>query len=149
MLGLGYFPCSPCHDEVGQCLREQNAVLDGGLVDMDSICEMASIADEAEFVETLMVTLVELVGTVHNLWVDRSKTWSPRQSRTGLVTVLLVWQQVLAELKAAILREEADGTVFDARVKKLLFAGASFSEIDAALALLYGRRIAGKKAHFG
>ena len=149
MLGLGYFPCSPCHDEVGQCLREQNAVLDGGLVDMDSICEMASIADEGEFVETLMVTLVELLGTVHNLWVDRSKSWSPRQSRTGLVTVLLVWQQVLAELKAAMLREEEDGTVFDARVKKLLFAGASFSEVDAALALLYGRRIEKKQEQFG
>jgi hypothetical protein len=136
MLGLGYFPCSLDHDEIGQCVREQNVVLDGGLVDVDSMTKFSSIADDATFAETMMATLFELIDTIHTIWVTRHRPTSFRQLRTGTTTFLIVWQFVAAEFRAAMEREERAGVTFDRRVKEALAGSVSFADIDRRLTLL-------------
>jgi hypothetical protein len=48
---------------VGHCLEMKNAVIDGGLVDMGSICRVEDVTDPRQFSETLLAALADLAKT--------------------------------------------------------------------------------------
>jgi len=63
LLVLGFLPGSVESIGVGHCLEMKNAVIDGGLVDMGSICRVEDVTDPRQFSETLLAALADLAKT--------------------------------------------------------------------------------------
>lgn len=67
MLALGYFPSALESHGIGHSIEAQNAVIDGGFVDLGSMKRMADVPGEREFYETLMTACIDLTKTVRDL----------------------------------------------------------------------------------
>jgi hypothetical protein len=63
MLVLGFLPGSIESIGVGHCLEMKNAVIDGGLVDLGSVCRIDGLAGAQAFTETLLAALADLAKT--------------------------------------------------------------------------------------
>ncbi len=66
MLALGFLPGRTEHIGIGHCLEMQNAVIDGGFVDLGSIVAMADVKSDSAFMEMLMATFADLAKTVRH-----------------------------------------------------------------------------------
>ncbi|MFZ6745822.1 hypothetical protein ACO0LC_21565 [Undibacterium sp. JH2W] len=66
MLVLGFLPGRTEHIGIGHCLEMQNAVIDGGFVDLGSIIPMAEVRSDAAFMEMLMAAFADLSKTVRH-----------------------------------------------------------------------------------
>ncbi|MBC3907365.1 hypothetical protein H8L47_07300 [Undibacterium sp. NL8W] len=66
MLALGFLPGRTEHIGIGHCLEMQNAVIDGGFVDLGSIIPMAEVKTDAAFMEMLMAAFADLSKTVRH-----------------------------------------------------------------------------------
>lgn len=66
MLALGFLPGRTEHIGIGHCLEMQNAVIDGGFVDLGSIIPMAEVRSDAAFMEMLMAAFADLSKTVRH-----------------------------------------------------------------------------------
>jgi hypothetical protein len=67
MLALGYLPVTISHKYIGQTVRLQNCVLDGGLVDADATQPMSAITDAAQFEDSFWLMIHELTRTTRRL----------------------------------------------------------------------------------
>lgn len=64
IMKLGWLPCDSSTDAVGNCLRPQNAVLDGGFVDVDSLMPLSEFRDDRHVGQAFLLSLCELSLTV-------------------------------------------------------------------------------------
>jgi len=64
ILALGFFPCSYVQADTGQMIQDQNAVVDGGFVDTDSLHAMAEGAEPGEFRRHLAFSTRVLAHTI-------------------------------------------------------------------------------------
>lgn len=128
MLGLGYLPCNLAHIGTGQCVDPNNAVLDGGFVDLDSLQPIAPL-DAASFHETLVYSLASLAGIVQHLLVGTTKL----AFHAGMDPLSsLPMHAVCAKLGRLIEQEQASGVVFDPR---LLAVFSPADPLDSLIAL--------------
>lgn len=66
MLALGFLPGRTEHIGIGHCLEMQNAVIDGGFVDLGSIVAMTEVKSDSAFMEMLMAAFADLAKTVRH-----------------------------------------------------------------------------------
>lgn len=64
MLATGFLPGSIDSIGVGHCLEAQNAVIDGGFVDLGSMVPMTEVIDDNRFHECLMAACCDLAKTI-------------------------------------------------------------------------------------
>jgi hypothetical protein len=140
MLALGYFPNSPVNNYlIGQCLQWQNAVLDGGFVDVDSLQPMRDVHDPRSFHETFLAMLVDLCATIRAFLVGPLPTPNNEYNDPTLVSAFLVIR-VWDDLKRRLLEERSQGGFEDPRLDALVGSGPLFQELDAGLSALYPPR---------
>jgi hypothetical protein len=66
MLALGYLPGRTEHIGIGHCLEMQNAVIDGGFVDVGSVVAMSEVRGERAFQEMLLAAFADLARTIRH-----------------------------------------------------------------------------------
>jgi hypothetical protein len=71
LLALGYLPASLGSRGSGDCCNPDNAVLDGGFTDLDSLVSIAELRSDTEFAATLHYSVASLCTTVRTLLVRR------------------------------------------------------------------------------
>lgn len=66
ILALGFLPGRTEHIGIGHCLEMQNAVIDGGFVDLGSIVPMTDVKSDSAFMEMLMAAFADLGKTIRH-----------------------------------------------------------------------------------
>lgn len=113
MLGLGYLPCNLAHIGIGQCVDPNNAIMDGGFADLDSLQRIADIPDNAQFYETLAYSLASLASVIQGLLVGSTKL----QFHSGVEPLSSLPIHVACVKAGQMIEgERANGTEFDPRV---------------------------------
>ncbi len=126
-LALGYFPCILTHHSVGQAIRPHNAVIDGGLVDLDSFQKMSEVKDEREFIDTFWTGILLFSETLIEFLLGnfpvKSEQWGYSSPIPAFVESALV-----DELRRGLKEEVKRGAKLDPRLEKVLFSEASLTE---------------------
>ncbi len=130
ILALGYLPVDISNYNIGNCLQWQNAVMDGGVVDVDSIHPLHPETSDQEVSESLMAMILWLSDTVHALLV------AGRTMTTMQPTLLLVAAQIHRQIAAEISRR-ADEPRLDARVRRFFGAQSWLEGLDASLHAMF------------
>ncbi|WP_210163285.1 hypothetical protein [Niveispirillum irakense] len=133
LLVLGFLPGSVESIGVGHCLEMKNAVIDGGLVDMGSICRVETVAEDRIFLETLMVALADLAKTCRQFLLGDSPDVEAEYRNPSLVMVLLL-HRLLPDLAARV--EGLGGA--DPRILAVLRARPAAPALPGELARLAG-----------
>jgi hypothetical protein len=131
MLVLGFLPSSIESHGTGHCLEAQNACLDGGFVDLASMKATTSVADEREFYETLLATLIDLSRTVRIFLAGdgadaTAEYWNPT------LPMMLVGSRIREEIRQRVAAYADDGAV-DPRLSRFFAARSLFDELDGGL----------------
>jgi hypothetical protein len=135
MLLLGYLPYTVSHRYIGQCIEEQNTVVSGGFVDMDSIRPIHQITDEREFYESFFNTVITFSNTLKKFLLgelaQNEGDYCSKMSSLSITSCL--WD----ELKHAIKVEEKEGHFVDQRIHQLMFGASFCQKVSPALSGLY------------
>ncbi|MFI5349685.1 MAG: hypothetical protein ACHQ2Z_09085 [Elusimicrobiota bacterium] len=142
MLALGFSPSDLSHWRDGQMLHAQNAVLDGGFVDVESLQPLSEMADDRSFYETFLLTWMDLSATVKRLltgFADRADVSWPfiDLSPAYLAVPALVGCHVGARLRDRLRAEARLGAEVDSRLFKALGDGGSAADLEGVLAALF------------
>ena len=131
LLMLGFLPGSIESIGVGHCLEMKNAVIDGGLVDMGSICRVEDVTDPRQFSETLLAALADLAKTCRQFLGGNGADVEAEYRNPSLAMVLML-HRLLPDLAQRV--EQLGGG--DPRIMDF-FRDASASEsLPAELARL-------------
>ncbi len=133
LLVLGFLPGSIESIGVGHCLEMKNAVLDGGLVDLSSVCRAEAIRDAQAFDETLLATMADLAKTVRFLLRGDSPDVEA-EYRNPSLAMLLVLHRLLPDLGERVRRL---GGV-DPRIEAFFAAHPAGHSLPAELSRLSG-----------
>lgn len=126
LLALGLLPGGLASGRTGVCCQPQNACLDGGFVDLDSVVEITADTGPRELRDGLEVSLEALVDTVQALLVsdvDGQPTWSESVTRRRIAE----WVQVL--LREALADESRRGAGIPFELASLLAAPRSYVDL--------------------
>ncbi len=142
MMVLGFFPCSLAQRNNGQCLSEQNACLDGGLLDLDSLEPFDRLTTGRRFTETFLLTWMELSTTALKLLTGAL----PAGLCEAEPARLLLHNIVLEGLRRQVHAESQNGTGLDPRLVSLLEAGRRFENLEEVLSSILADK-PGASAH--
>ncbi|MFI5349915.1 MAG: hypothetical protein ACHQ2Z_10245 [Elusimicrobiota bacterium] len=142
MLALGFFPSDLSHWRDGQMLHEQNAVLDGGFVDVESLQPQSEVTDDRTFYETFLMSWLDLSATVKRLmtgYADRADVSWPflDLSPAYLAVPALVGCHVGARLRDRLREEALLGAPVDPRLFKALGADGGIGGLESVLEALF------------
>lgn len=144
MLALGFFPNDPYGNYLlGECIQWQNAVLDGGFVDVDSITAMRTIPGERAFTETFVAMIVELATTLRKLLLGPVQHANLEYKDPSLATALLV-MAVWDGIRRGVELERAAGGLADARLEQLVSEGDTYAFVRRCLTAMHPRPDAGE-----
>jgi hypothetical protein len=101
MLVLGFLPGSIESIGVGHCLEMKNAVIDGGFVDMGSVCRVADVTDPRAFLETLLAALADLAKTTRQFLMGDAPEADAEYRNPSLAMVLML-HRLLPKLAARV-----------------------------------------------
>jgi len=101
LLVLGFLPGSVESVGVGHCLEMKNAVIDGGLVDMGSICRVEEVTEDRVFLETLMAALADLAKTCRQFLSGDTPDVEAEYRNPSLAMVLML-HRLLPDLSARV-----------------------------------------------
>jgi hypothetical protein len=119
MLYCGFIPGSLASWRTGVCCQPQNACIDGGFVDLDSLTRFDELVDDTAVIAALHFSVESLIDSVRTLVAGRSDSaWVERQST--LVDVHHFREYVLALVRTAVQREARPGLKLDHRVSTYL-----------------------------
>jgi hypothetical protein len=136
MLAAGYFPKDSASVVTGDCLQSQNATLDGGFCDADSVLPMSSVVDDAEFRYMFRRAVEELSRTIAVLMTGSGVATQRFVSRVPDVFAA-VWADIRSRLRAEVAR----AAPVDGRLVALVEERTAYRDLDEAFALaLDGRR---------
>jgi len=90
LLVLGFLPGSIESIGVGHCLEMKNAVIDGGLVDMGSICRVEDVSDPRQFSETLLAALADFAKTCRQFLGGNAPDVEAEYRNPSLAMVLML-----------------------------------------------------------
>jgi hypothetical protein len=131
MLVLGFVPKDPSSVLSGDCLQIQNATIDGGFTDMDSVVALADIRSDAMAKEAIRASLLELTRTVSVLLMGRSGLQASFQLQ---VPEVFTW--VRNQVIRAVTYESRRGSV-DPRVAAVLLPESSWQGLANTLVRLF------------
>jgi hypothetical protein len=97
MMRLGFLPKSPASLLSGDCLQFQNAVLDGGLADLDSVVHVDAVKSERELRDVLRRSLLELQKSILTLLLGAPAQQAGFLRRFPDVTACL-WNELMSRL---------------------------------------------------
>lgn len=97
ILALGYLPGRTEHIGIGHCLEMQNAVIDGGFVDLGSIVAMSEVGTDSALMEMLMAAFSDLTKTIRHFMLGAVADVEAEYRNPSLV-MLACLQQVLPRL---------------------------------------------------
>ncbi len=135
ILTLGYMPGSIESVGIGHCLEAQNAVVDGGFVDLGSIKAMVDITTQREFMETLMMAFIDLSQTIHKFMLG-SPVDAVAEYRNPSPAAMLTCQRVSRALWQK-LTDYNNTRPLDPRLARLLDNGGLFDQLDLDYRALY------------
>lgn len=134
MLALGFMPVTLSHENAGYAVQMQNAVVDGGFVDMDSVQPLSAIQSPREFATTFWVMVSELAYSVGTLLRGAS---SRKLEKTLLVQHDAAVLSIIESLREVLREEEARGLKLDPRLREIVFEQAGFARLDKLFTLHY------------
>lgn len=136
LLYLGFLPGTLAALRSGICCQPQNACLDGGFVDVDSVTPLEALPDDRAVQAALQFTTEELVRTVHTFLAGGV---GPSEADAGRVRVdqHQVTQYVLALVEEAIRTEGRPGCELDPRVLEHFRPAHSLDQLVPRLATFY------------
>jgi len=132
ILHLGYLPATMASLGTGNCLREQNAVIDGGFVDVDSIQPISEIF-ELNFCDDLLQTVLSLTRMIYAFLVK----FRGRGQLSMDYGLQLVTQYVEESLRRALVEEARPQLALDPRISRYFAARSSFAELMRMLTEYY------------
>ena len=103
LLVLGFLPGSVESIGVGHCLEMKNAVIDGGFVDMGSVCRVEDVDDPRLFLETLLAAVADLVKTCRQFLRGDAPDVEAEYRNPSLAMVLMQ-HRLLPDLAARVER---------------------------------------------
>lgn len=133
MLALGFLPGRTEHIGIGHCLEMQNAVIDGGFVDLGSIVAMSKVRNERAFLEMLLAAFSDLAKTVRHFLLGNVSDVEAEYRNPSLV-MSTTMQRIMPEL----LRRIALYGPLEPRLQSYLARSQEpvFSALSKELALL-------------
>ena len=142
ILGLGYFPVTMSHLFIGQCIQPQNAVIDGGFVDCDSLQPMSNVTNDHDFYETFMTVQGWISFSVQEFILGMG-CFTPyfwhvllENNKTNFFSSFVA-SHVWTEFRRAADEERKKGVKFDPRIERLLDSKDLYSEITTVLRAVY------------
>jgi hypothetical protein len=141
MLNLGFLPATLASIHTGVCCQPQNACLDGGFVDLDSVAPISDVKDDTALSAALQLTFESVLKTVRTLLVGAS---DPRKELTeNRVDLHELRQHLLARLSRALGTETRPSLALDPRVARYVTPAADAGELLQRLAAYHGSEPAG------
>jgi hypothetical protein len=145
MLYCGFLPGSLASLRNGICCQPQNACIDGGFVDLDSLTRFDELVDDTAVLAAMQFSVDSLIDSVRTLIAGRV---DPTRSEGSVVRIDLhhFREYVLALLQASVEREARPGLQLDARVSTYLLPAPTFSALIDRLGTYYSRSSAFEQA---
>jgi len=131
MLALGFLPGRIEHIGIGHCLEMQNAVIDGGFVDVGSVVRMEQVASDRLFQETLLAAVADLAKTIRHFILGPVADAEAEYRNPSLV-MLQTLHRVLPALRERVLHYGPA----DPRVARFLEQPPVFDALARELTLL-------------
>lgn len=116
ILALGYSPYRISHPHNGHCIQEQNAVIDGGFADVDSLQPLDKIKDDIMFYNACMMTKEYLSLTINRFLNGYEKYDSDSPPILLSKSQLAVARRLRREITQQLRIEERNGYTIDARL---------------------------------
>jgi hypothetical protein len=135
MLVLGWLPGTAATQNIGHCLEIQNAVIDGGFVDLSSIELMADAPSLRAFHESVLITFSDLARTVRQFAAgpqNDAEAEYRNPTLPMLFTLTRVWDAVAARVRAY-----AQTVPADERLLAFFESGKLFDELQSGLGALF------------
>lgn len=135
LLYLGYLPCSLGSFQSGMMLQEQNVVVDGGFLDVDSVIPISKMDSDVAFHETMQLSVFVMCRTVRLLLVSHV-LWNLQKGLTDYVEKM-IHDHMVGRIRRAIETEARPGLVLDERVRDHFGSEPSFEALVAGLKAFY------------
>lgn len=132
MLYLGYVPGSLASLHTGLCCQPQNACVDGGFVDLDSVTPLPALRHDSDVTAALAYSYEEMVRTVSRLLIGGVEDARLEQDRVRLDRHH-VSHYVLRLLRDSLQSEARPGLEMDPRIIRYLEPPPSADELIARL----------------
>lgn len=114
LLALGWLPGRTEHIGIGHCLEMQNAVIDGGFVDVGSVVAMDQVGSDRAFQEMLLAAIADLAKTIRHFILGPVAD-AEAEYRNPSLAMLQTLHRVLPALVDRIARHEpADRRLLEA-----------------------------------
>ncbi|MFC5498088.1 hypothetical protein ACFPOE_11130 [Caenimonas terrae] len=131
LLALGWLPGRTDHIGIGHCVEMQNAVIDGGFVDVGSVIAMGQVAGERAFQEMLLAAMADLSKTIRHFILGPAPD-AEAEYRNPSLAMLQTLHRVLPALAERVaLHQPADP-----RLLRALARRAPFDALAEELTLL-------------
>lgn len=139
MLYLGFLPGSLASLRSGVCCQPQNACIDGGFVDLDSLTPLHELQSETAIQAALQVSVEALIQTVRTLVACGS---DPTRAEGLEIRIDLHYfrQYVFALIEEAIKTEARPGIELDPRIRRYFASPRTFEELAGRLRFYYSPR---------
>lgn len=135
MIVLGFLPGSTESHGIGHCLEAQNAVIDGGFVDLGSMKPIDQAADAREVEETLLAAVADLSRTIRQ-FLAGGLVDAEAEYRNPTLVMMHVAARVFRQLcERVALHASAAGV--HPHVGAFFERRALFEDLDRGLALLH------------
>ena len=132
ILQLGLLPGTLASLHTGVCCQPQNACIDGGFVDMDSLLPFAALADDAAVQAALQFSTESLLDSVGTLLVGGAD--STRDTLAGRGDRNALEDYVLTLIEDGLMLEARSGLSLDPRARAYFARRPSFEALVARLA---------------
>lgn len=136
MLYLGILPGTLSSLRTGICCQPQNACIDGGFVDLDSLTSSTALRDDTALYAALQFSTESLINTVRALVVGTTDLTSPRDAN-GRFDIQNLNQYVLALIQDAIESEARPGLRLDVRIGRYYTPARSFEDLVGRVSVYY------------
>jgi hypothetical protein len=138
MLYLAKLPATLASMRTGACCQPQNACLDGGFVDLESLTPLSAVPDDRAIYAALQISLDGFIETVHALVGGADATSSDAES--GRFDRHFIEQYVLSVIEEALAAEARSPLELDPRVRAYFSRQLSFEGLVDVLSEYYPRR---------
>ncbi|MCE9571721.1 MAG: hypothetical protein K8W52_01055 [Deltaproteobacteria bacterium] len=127
MLACGFVPKDPGALPTGDCLQPQNAIIDGGFADVESLVPSTGLDDRA-LADALRRTIAELAATITRFLLGRQAATPAFRDRMA---------DLHAHVWAAIARQLGADPPVDPRIASLVAPASAWEGLDRICALAF------------
>jgi hypothetical protein len=136
MLYCGFLPGSLASWRTGVCCQPQNACVDGGFVDLDSLTRFEELVDDAAVLAALQFSVESLIDSVRTLVAGRIDP-TRGEGAGARVDLHHLREYVLALLRESVEREARPGLTLDDRVSTYVRPPSELASLVERLGTYY------------